>query len=262
MRGSNVRLYTDSAYSSVQNLLYLKKHSIYATCTVQHNSKGLHLSVKNAPKKMPRVSHKIFQDENDQFLTCCLWFDTKPVRCVSTASDPTIVSFALRRVGGKYERISQPAIAANYQSRYKSVNLLNFYCSKFSVARRSYQAWKYMLGFCIQASIINSYILFTSTNKALRWKNYTQTDFRIALVKQLIGSFSVHKYEPKIQSLFIGPDASNEKFVNHKNTRMPSPCGKVCRTHLTNFGKAQRTVYGCLSCNVHLCKQCHLKWHK
>ena len=50
MRESNVKLYTDSAYSSVRNLLYVKKHLIFATCTVHHKSKGLHPSVKNAPK--------------------------------------------------------------------------------------------------------------------------------------------------------------------------------------------------------------------
>ena len=110
--------------------------------------------------KMPRGSHKIFQDENDLFLTCCLWFDTK--------ADPTVVSFALRRVGGKYERVSQPAIAANLQQKYKSVDLLDYFCSKFSVSRRSYRVWKYMFGFALQASIINAYILFTSTNKSPR----------------------------------------------------------------------------------------------
>ena len=83
---------------------------------------------------MPRGSHKIFQDENDHFLTCCLWFDTKAVRFVSTASDPTVVSFALRKVGGKYERVPQPAIVANYQQKYKSVDLLDYFCSKFSVS--------------------------------------------------------------------------------------------------------------------------------
>ena len=212
-------LYTDSAYSSVRNLLYLKKYSIFATCTVWQNSSGLHPSVKTCGKKMPRGYHKIFQDENDWLLTCCVWFDTKPVRFILTASDPTIVSFALRRVGRNYECMSQPAIAANYR------------------------------------------ILYMSTNKAPRRKNYTQTDFRLALGKQMIGSFSVRKYEPKIQPLFISPDASNKRFINHENTRMPSQHSKVCHTHLKNFGNMQCTVYGCLSCNVHLCNGCHLKWH-
>ena len=187
--------------------------------------------------------------------------NTKPVRFISTASDPIIVSFALRRVGGNYKHVSQPAIATNYQSKYKSVNFLDYFCSKYSLARRSYCLWKYMFNFCFQASIVNAHILYTSTNKAPRHKNYTQTDFSPAPGKQLIGSFSVCKYEPKVQLLLISPDASNERFMNHENTRMPSQHGKVCRMHLSNFGKMQRTVYGCLSCNVHLCKRCHLKWH-
>ena len=246
-----MRLYTESAYSSVRNLLYPKKYSIFATCTVRQNSSGLHPSVKTCGKKMPRGYHKIFQDENDQLLTCCLWFDTKPVRLISTASDPTIVSFALRRVGGNYECVSQPAIAANYQLKYKSVDFLDYFCSKYSMARLSYRPWKYMFNFCLQASIVNAHILYTSTNKAPRHKNYTLTDFRLALGKQLIGSFSVHKYEPKVQPLFISPDTSNERFMNHENTRMHSQCSKVCRMHLSNISKMQCTVYGCLSCNVH-----------
>ena len=77
MHGSNVRLYTDSAYSSIKTFLYLKKHSIFASGTCRQNILGLHPSVKNAPKRMPRGSQRIFQDQNDRFLTCCLWFDTK-----------------------------------------------------------------------------------------------------------------------------------------------------------------------------------------
>ena len=52
---------------------------------------------------MPRGSQRIFQDQNDRFLTCCLWFDTKPVRFISTEADPTVTCGALRRVGGQYE---------------------------------------------------------------------------------------------------------------------------------------------------------------
>ena len=187
MRGSNVKLYTDSAYSSLQMLLYLKKHSIFGTSTIRQNSIGLHPSVKNPPKKVPRGWHKIFQDENDRFLTICVWNDTKAVRFVSTCSDPTVVSFALTRVGGNYKRVSQPAIAANYHPKYKNVDILDFYCSKYSLSRRSYRPWKYLFTFCLQASIVNAFILFTSTNKVPRRKNYTQSEFRDELGKQLIG---------------------------------------------------------------------------
>ena len=124
--------------------------------------------MKNPPKKVPRGCHKIFQDENDRFLTICVWNDTKAVRFVSTCSDPTVVSFALRRVGGNYEWVSQPAIATNYHAKYKNVDILDFYCSKYLLSRRSYCPWKYLFTFCLQASIVNAFILFTSTNKVQR----------------------------------------------------------------------------------------------
>ena len=99
------------------------------------------------------------------------------------------------------------------------------------------------------------------TSKLPRTKNFTQSEFRLLLGKQLIDGFSVRKYEPKVEPIFIGPGNPNTPIKNHENTRMPSAHGKLCKTHRDHFSKTQCTVYGCLICNVHLCKFCHLKWH-
>ena len=139
MRGLCVRLYTDSAYSSLKTFLYLKKHNIYSTGTCQQNIIGLHPSVKNAPKRMPQGTHQIFQDENDKFLICCLWFDTKPVRFISTEADPTIVCAALHRIGAQYECISQPSVASKYAEWYKSIDFFDSAANKYSIWRRSYR---------------------------------------------------------------------------------------------------------------------------
>ena len=261
MRGSNVRLYTDSAYTSIKTYTYLMKHSIFGSGTIRQNAMGLHPSVRTPAKKVPRGTSKIFQCENNRNLTCALWHDTKAVRFLSTEANPTINCAALRRIGGRYERISQPSVANRYASFYKSIDIFDFLSSKYTIARRSYRPWKYLWSFCLQSSIVNSYILFVSTSVLPRAKSYSQADFRLALAKQMIGSFSIRKYEPKIEPLFIAPDGTNERFLNHQNTRMPSERGKVCKTHMTYFGKKQRTVYGYLACNVHLCKRCHITWH-
>ena len=261
MRGSNVRLYTDSAYTSIKTFLYLKKHSIFASGTCRQNTMGLHPSVKNAPKRMPCGSQRIFQDENDRFLTCCLWFDTKPVRFISTEADPTVICSALCRIGAQYEHISQPSVSSKYAMRYKSIDQFDYSANKYSILRRSYWPWHYLFLFCFQAAIINAYILYMETNKLPRTKNFTQSDFRLLLRKQLIGGFSVRKYEPKVDPIFIGPGSTDSTIKNHENTWMPSSCGKLCETHKTHFSKSQWTVYSCLLCNVHLCKFCHVKWH-
>ena len=254
MCGSNVRLYTDSAYSSIKTFLYLKKHSIFASGTCWQNIVGLHPSVKNAPRRMPRGSQRIFQDENDRFLTCCLWFDTKPVRFISTEADPTVNCGALRRVGGQYERVSQPSVASKYAERYKSIDLFDFSAQKYSIMWQSYRPWRYLFSFCFQAAIINAYILYMETSKLPRSKNFTQSDFRLILGKQLIDGFTVRKYKPKVEPIFVGPGNPNTTMKNCAR-------GKLCKTHRQHFSKTQRTVYGCLICNVHLCKFCHLKWH-
>ena len=61
MRGSNARIFTDSAYSSCKLFLFLQKHKIFATGTVRHNSKGLHPYVKSPPKIWFGVNSKFFK---------------------------------------------------------------------------------------------------------------------------------------------------------------------------------------------------------
>ena len=100
--------------------------------------------MKNPPKKAPRGSHKILQDENDQNVTCAVWFDTKPVRFISVETDPRIVCSALRRIQGHYERINQPFIASRYNTHLKSIDKFDFLARKYDIVHRSYCSWRYL----------------------------------------------------------------------------------------------------------------------
>ena len=261
IRGTNTRLYTDNAYSMVKLFTFLQKHSVFSTGMARCNTLGLHPYIKNPPKKVPRGTHRIFQDENNPNLTCTLWFDTKPVQFISTETDPRIVCSTLRRVSGQYECVNQPHIANQYNLHFKSVDAFDFLLTKYQFACWSYHSWHYLFNFCLQAAVVNAYIIYMAHNKSAHNKTYSQWEFQLALGKKLIGSFTSRQTIPRVEPLFVGPDNKNEQFINHQNTRMPNCCGRVCKTHMTHFGKKQRTVYSCLSCNVHLCKKCHVKWH-
>ena len=216
---------------------------------------------RTLPKKAPRGTHQIFQDENNRNLTCAVWFGMKPVRFISTETDPWIVGSTLRRVQGKYERLNQPLIASCYNSHFKSVDAFDFLLMKYYLACRSYRRWHYLFNFCVQAAIVNAFILYMGHNTQPRNKTYSQWEFRLALGKKLIRCFSGRKTLPRVEPLFVGLDNTSKTFINHQNTRMPNTRSCACKTHMTNFGKKQRTVYGCLSCNIHLSKNCHVKWH-
>ena len=161
------------------------------------------------------------------------------MRFISTETDPRIVGSTLRRVQGNYERLNQPLIASWYNSHFKSVDAFDMILTKYYLAHRSYHGWRYMFNFCVQAAIVNAFILYMGHNKQSRNKTYSQWEFRLALGKKLIGGFSVRKTLPRVEPIFVGPDNTSENFINHQNTRMPNTHGRACKTHMTNFGKSR-----------------------
>ena len=52
-------------------------------------------------------------------------------------------------------------------------------------------------------------------------KSYSHIDFKIALAKQMIGTFSNQLRNPISQPLYVGPGTPNEQFINHQNKNSP-----------------------------------------
>ena len=162
-----------------------------------------------------------------------MWFDIKPVQFISTETDLHIVCSTLRRVSGHYECLSQPLIANHYNYHFKLVDVSDFLSTKYQFACRSYRSWRYVFNFCVQAAVVNAFIIYMAHNKSARNKTYSQWE----LGKKLIGSFTSRQTIPRVEPLIVGPDNKNEKFINHQNTRMPNSHSRVCKTHITHFSK-------------------------
>ena len=260
LKGSNVKLYFDNLYCSLSVLQDLQKDNIWATGTIRGNRIGLHPTVKKTPK-MVRGEHKMFQDKKNPNLTCCVWQDTKQVRYASVACDPSIVGVAVRRISRTYVRVNQPLVAQRYNQHYKSIDLLDQYLAAYPISRRTYRSWKHIYWFCFQTAVVNAYILFKETHPGPLPRTYAHIDFRIALAKELIGNFSNRQVNPISKPLFVGPGVPNEQFVNHQNTKLQPSRIRVCKPHKQYHGVTKRTVYGCQSCEISICKQCHVRWH-
>ena len=177
IRGTNTRLYTDNAYSMVKLFTFLQKHSVFSTRMACCSTLGLHPYIKNPAKKVPRGTHRIFQDENNPNLTCAMWFNTKPVWFISTETDPHIVCSTLRRVSGCHEHVNQPLITNRYNLYFKSVDAFDFLSTKYQFAHQSYRSWHYLFNFCLQAAVVNAYIIYMAHNKSARNKTYSQWEF-------------------------------------------------------------------------------------
>ena len=219
IKGSNVKLYFDNLYNSLVLLQNLQKDHIWAMGMIRSNRIGLHPNVKKPPK-MARGEHKMYQDKNNLNLTCCVWQDTKSCRYASVACDPSVVGVAVRHISGNYVRVNQPLVAQRYNAHYHSIDLLDQYLAPYPISRRTYHSWKHIFWFCFQACMVNSYILYRETHPGPLPKSYSHIDFRIALAKQMIGTFSNQLRNPISQPLYVGPGTPNEQFINHQNKKL------------------------------------------
>ena len=142
-------------------MIHLRRHDILAAGTVCANRKNVPSLFQNPPK-MQRGEHKTFQDKNNRFLTATAWKDTRKflVKFLSTLSQPTVATHCVRRVGSSRQRIPQPLVAHQYNHSYGFINMFYLYRSKFKVGRNSKKAWKYIFFFLIDATIVNSFLLY------------------------------------------------------------------------------------------------------
>ena len=259
--GSNAKLFFDNAYSSVMTAIHLQRNGVQSTGTLRavcHYNPPLFKAKKKL--KFKRGEHKTFQAKGNPSLTATVWQDVKLVMFLSTMAKPHITTTSHRRVGRSNILVSTPHIAKLYHRFYKGTDFFAQLCERYDISRRHYHSWIYLFNFMFNAAVVNSYILFKSTSLHERKKKFGQFDFRHELALGLINNFSNRVRALRPAPVYVGPNAPLE-VVNHQNQHMNSKRVRTCTGHKRFEGKTKKTAYGCRACNIHLCKQCHPKWH-
>ena len=130
---------------------------------------------------------------------------------------------------------------------------------KYNIGCFSVKAWKDILWYFVNTSIVDAYILYCKTSTRQTKKKYAHLDILLEIAEGLIDGFSSRKRKAKAP-LFIGPvTAANAK--NDENVHMGSKKGKRCKWHCMQQMRKE-TIYGCHLCNVLLCKDgCHISYH-
>ena len=173
---------------------------------------------------------------------------------------PHITTNSHRRVGCSNVLVSTPHIAKLYHNFYKGTDFFSQLCERYDMSRCHYRSWVYLFNFMFNAAVVNSYILFKSSLLHEQKIKYGQFDLSHELALCLINNFSNHIQTLHTAPIYIGPNAPLE-IVNHQKKHMNSKHVCTCAGHKWFEGKGKKTVYGCRECNIHLCKQCHPKWH-
>ena len=261
LQGTRRMLFFDNFFTGVQLMKDLLAKGLYACGTVRACRKGFPPALKKPATVRNRGDFKILQ-LGDSNLVATVWKDKKLVYHLSTVSDPTRVMDARRRCGPAVLNLRQPRTVHQYNQFMGGVDLNDQLRMKYDVGRNGKKAWRYIFWFLLNSAIVNAYILFqTASRRMNKKKRFCHLDFRMELIEELIGGFTKRKRTPLNEMGEAGVLVDQENLQGHVSTRMPGD-HKTCKYHTRVLKKRKETVYGCTTCNVHLCKDgCHAKFH-
>ena len=108
---------------------------------------------------MIHSEHKMFQFGATN-LVVTVWQDRNPVRVLSTNSDPRIIVQADHQVGHETVQVNQPQCLSLYNRYMNGVDCHNQLHTEYIVGCFTKKAWKYMMWFLVNASVVNAFILW------------------------------------------------------------------------------------------------------
>jgi hypothetical protein len=260
LRGKNHHVFFDNLYTSIPLLVQMHKLGILCCGTIRKNRKFLPNEVKNPPARCPRGNIVTMQDASFRNLSCTVWRDTKDVRFASVLNKAGVNTTTLRRISGTYNQVSQPLVAKLYQRYYAGVDRFDQLRSTFSFGRESKKSWKYLFNFLMNSAVVNAFILYkANSTRPCGQKRYTQALFRAELGHSFIAGYSnKHRVAAPNPRLHLNQP---QNVDHHENSHMRAKRARYCHTHKKFTGERKETVYGCKTCNVHLCKECHHRFH-
>jgi hypothetical protein len=262
IRGGGFRVFFDNAYTGIPLLIHLHENEIDAAGTIVQNRKFV---PKGWPtKKLVRGQHIWLQDANHPNMTIAAWQDTKVVRFACNFVEPEANAVTERRVRNTRIQVNQPMSGHLYNSNYGGVDRFDQWRAAYGVGRFSKKCWKYLFHFFINSALVNSWLLFRETSQRPQSRSrYEQLDFRKELVLELVAGFSHIERSVTTLPTHFGPGAQ-VNIASHQNVHMNAKAVHTCVGHKTftpDGRPKKRTAFGCKTCNVHLCKECHPLFH-
>ncbi|XP_053372688.1 piggyBac transposable element-derived protein 4-like [Mercenaria mercenaria] len=259
LRLTHRHIFFDNFFTSVPLMKQLLDNGLYACGTVRTNCVGFPAELKKPNNVKNRGEFKVLQ-KGDTPLTASVWKDKKHVHHLSTLSQPDETPLATRRAGADVLQLRQPHSVSAYNRFMGGVDLHDQLRMKYDVGRNSKKWWKYLFWFLLNCSIVNSFIMFKMVSRRInKRKRINHLDFRLELVRDLIGGYSKRKRSGIVLDYPGLVDVQN--IHGHVNGRLPGP-KRRCQYHMKQLNARRETVYGCTVCNVHLCKEgCHHRYH-
>ena len=268
---TNRHLYFDNFYTSVQLVEELLRHGTYSCGTLRANRYPAPLKAKR-DGRMQGVRIKAGETKQHQkgSLLITLWFDKRQIALLSTNCNPNETNTVQRRQKAlpHVKDVAIPTPVHMYNKSMGGVDLNDQLRSYYPSGRSGKKWWRKVLWYLLDVSICNSFVAEKlSPHSAFHRTRRTQLQFRLELVKQLIGGFCGRKRSVAVKrrSTELDNALTVSNLPGHVQTRFDgrkracSWCSREGRR--SPIGRTPETHYGCSRCGVNLCKGCFLQYH-
>lgn len=270
--GKNYCVYFDNFFTSFPLLLKLLDRNIFGCGTVRTNR-------KNFPTELLVADKQLKAAESDSvgttFLTVSKWKDRgkKSVVVATTIHSVSDMSTVKRMTKeGVRVTVNCPKSIDDYNQHMGGVDLFDQLHSCYNIAWKSRRWWLKFFYYFVDATIVNSYILYKSGFAQQQPNNKPKSHliFRSILANQLIGDFSSRKKQGSW--LVVGKNKMKKldgRAVVVENTIRLMNVGDHLPTHTTSRRcarcstekKPKRSNVECTKCKVALCIPCFSLFH-
>lgn len=257
----NTLLVFDNFFTSLGLLTALYENKIFAVGTVRSNRKGLpDIIVKKSKEGTLQPGEFIYQHAKP--LSVLKWKDTKDVFVCTTAFDPKEVTVIKRtQKNGTKKEMYCPLAIKKYTEYMGGVDLFDHYRASYPLGKKSRKNWHRIFWFLLEASVINSYIIYMQGHSTRR---NTHKEYRLRLGRGLIDNFTSRERHAPIFKCKKGGVVSVPEELRFSNVGMHMPqLGKYRRCRFCSTrAKEQRSKFFCGKCLVSLCAApCFERFH-
>ena len=253
-------LFTDRYYSSVNLAQELYKRKCHTTGTIIAGRVGNPPEVKKGTLKKMKPGQTCAYRKGSTLVMG--WKDKRVVIMVSTFHDTGMEKVKTIEKGNLHKEIMKPVCVLDYTKHMGATDRSDQYCATYSFIRKSLKWWTKLFFWCLEVSIVNSYILYTSHRSQAGERKMEHIRFRRAVVEALVGD--VRNSRPRSHP----GTADREERLNNKphfiyNDKKNRKDCIVCSNRKVK-GARRETKFYCKTCTLHpaLCPgECFERYH-
>ena len=266
-------IYMDNFFTSIGLCKKLKGYGTYTVGTLRSNRVGYPkcLTDKAMLKKMKRGDYHSASSEG---ITVTVWKDTKDVSFLtnvhsSRGDDRT----SRKKQDGTVHSITAPTVVKDYNNNMGAIDKNDQLKKTYSIDRKSKRWWMRIFSHLFDICRLNAFIMhqqcYVQWNSGPVEEDVTpmmdQKAFTSSLVKSLCGNHTSKKQRgrPSLSppSLLLRTSGHESVNIVKAGILKRGRCAECCIGENRKRARVE-TVYGCLQCNVRLCRnKCHDLFH-